>query len=570
MSNILLIIGKKNLLLFFAILTFNIFQIILEILSIGLILPILSVIVNQEIIFENKYLFIIYQNINATDPNDFLKKLLIFLFFLYSLKIILIIFFKFLHIRYQNNLIKYLSVKIISNYLTMDYYFFLKNKNSKLISNLYNECKAFVDWYISPLIVIFSELIFALLLLTFLSIVDFKSTFLIFIAFGFFGFIFLNLTRRKIGAWGKDRSALSEKIIHNLNQIFDGIKLIKIFQKENYFINLFNKDQSKVLSSLSKNDLISFLPRVFLEYLIVILLIIVLFFNLNKTETIINLIPLIGLYTAAVFKLMPCVTKIMISYQNLKFGSPAVKTIFSETQIISDKNDKISSKNLITDFEEINFKNIGFSYDKNTKVISNLNFNVTKGEFIGLIGETGSGKTTFLNIILGLLSPASGSILIDGKDYTKNYHLTKKIFSLSGQENFLFDETILQNITLENDEKKIDWKKLEDIKKLSQIENMIDQLENKENSLVGENGLFVSGGQKQRISLARALYHDSKIIVLDEITSNLDENTEEKILTNLIKLKGEKTIIFVTHNKGLLKICDKIYKMENQKINLLK
>ena len=160
--------------------------------------------------------------------------------------------------------------------------------------------------------------------------------------------------------------------------------------------------------------------------------------------------------------------------------------------------------------------------------------------------------------------------MIDGKDYTNNYHLTKKIFSLSGQENFLFDETILQNITLENDEKKIDWKKLEDIKKLSEIENMIDQLENKENSLVGENGLFVSGGQKQRISLARALYHDSKIIVLDEITSNLDENTEEKILTNLIKLKGEKTIIFVTHNKSLLKICDKIYKMENQKINLLK
>ena len=161
---------------------------------------------------------------------------------------------------------------------------------------------------------------------------------------------------------------LSEKIIHNLNQIFDGIKLIKIFQKENYFINLFKKDQSKVLSSLSKNDLISFLPRVFLEYLIVILLIIVLFFNLNKTETIINLIPLIGLYTAATFKLMPSVTKIMISYQNLKFGSPSVKTILGESQIISEKNNKISSENLITDFEEINFKKYKFfSYNKNKK-----------------------------------------------------------------------------------------------------------------------------------------------------------------------------------------------------------
>ncbi len=337
----------------------------------------------------------------------------------------------------------------------MDYYFFLKNKNSKLISSLYNECKAFVEWYISPLIIILSELIFVILLVTFLSFVDFKSTFAIVVAFGFFGFIFLNLTRRKIGAWGKDRSRLSEKIIHNLNQIFDGIKLIKIFQKENYFINLFKKDQSKVLSSLSKNDFISFLPRVFLEYLIVIILITILFFNLNNTEAIINLIPIVGLYAAATFKLMPSVTKIMISYQNLKFGSPAVQTMFSETQIISNENNKLNSENLITDFQEINFKNINFSYDKNKKkIINNLNFKLLKGEFIGLIGETGSGKTTFLNIILGLLSPISGSILIDGKDFTKNYHLTKKIFSLSGQENFLFDDTILQNITLENDEKK--------------------------------------------------------------------------------------------------------------------
>ena len=177
-------------------------------------------------------MFILYQNINSTDPNDFLKTLLICLFFLYSLKIFLTIFFKFLHIRYQNNLIKHLSVKIIGNYLSMDYYFFLKNKNSKLISNLYNECKAFVEWYVSPLIIILSELIFVVSLITFLSIVDSKSTFTIVTTFGFFGFIFLTLTRKKIGVWGKDRSRLSEKIIHNLNQIFDGIKLIKIFQKK--------------------------------------------------------------------------------------------------------------------------------------------------------------------------------------------------------------------------------------------------------------------------------------------------------------------------------------------------
>ena len=249
MYKIISIIEKKNLLIFIFILIFNLFQIISDILSVGLILPILTVIVDPEIIFNQKYLFQIYSFLNSTDPSDFLKKLLILLLFLYSLKTTLSIIFKYFHIKYQFNLIKFITIKIIKKYLSLDYYFFLKNKNSKLISNLYNECKAFVEWFISPLIVILSEFIFVSSLIFFLLLVDIKSTLLILGLYMTFGFIFLNLTRKKIGTWGKDRQILSENLIHNLNQIFEGIKIIKVFQKEKYFVELFKKDQSKILLS---------------------------------------------------------------------------------------------------------------------------------------------------------------------------------------------------------------------------------------------------------------------------------------------------------------------------------
>ena len=307
------------------------------------------------------------------------------------------------------------------------------------------------------------------------------------------------------------------------------------------------------------------MPRVLLEYLIIVILLLILFFGIREEQNLLTSIPLIGLYAGATFKLLPSISKILVSFQNLKFGSPSLNRVYNEVE--KSKNFKeidYKESNQKKDFQEIIFKDLMYKYSSGSDyVLNKVNLSITNGQFIGIIGESGSGKTTLLNIILGLLKPDNGYIYIDGKDCTKDFTLYRDWFSLSSQENFLFDNSIMQNITLENNIENIDYDRFRSSKNISELNPVIDKLKNKDKSMVGQNAILISGGEKQRISIARALYKKAKIIILDEFSSNLDEEIENKIIENLKFLKKNKTIIFVTHKKNILKICDITYKMKN-------
>jgi ABC-type bacteriocin/lantibiotic exporter with double-glycine peptidase domain len=276
-----------------------------------------------------------------------------------------------------------------------------------------------------------------------------------------------------------------------------------------------------------------------------------------------NEIPVIALYAAAALKLIPTASKIMISFQNLKFGTATISRVYEEVKI---QNASINEKNYkLDDFKSIEFENVNYSYDHEKEIIKNASIKIQKGEFIGIVGQSGSGKTTLLNIILGLIPPQKGKILIDGKDQTKGYSNIRNLFSLVSQDVFLFDDNIESNISLESTLKNIDQDKLKEALKLSQLENFIKNSINNVKTNVGEKGISVSGGQKQRISIARALYRNSHILVLDEATSNLDLETEKKILDSLLTIRGKKTIICVSHRISSLKSCDKIYTIDQNK-----
>ena len=481
---------------------------------------------------------------------------------------LLSILFKFLHVKFQFYLVRFVTIKIIKKYLSLDYEYYLKNKSSKMISTLYNEGSAFIDWYISPMIVIISEFIFILSIIVLLLYVDVKSTLIIMSIFLLFIIIFLLSTRTQILKWGKNRQKIAENLIKNLVEIFDGIKVIKIFQKEELFLNIFTSNQKKMQSLSQNNDVILFLPRVLLEYLVLISIIIILYITTFSDTDLSNKIPVIALYAAAALKMIPTASKIMVSFQNLKFGAPTIDRVYEEIKTQNNLNElkKIAKE----DFNSIIFKNITYYYEKDKKILNNISFDIKKGEFIGLVGQSGSGKTTFLNLILGLIKPKFGSIEIDSKDVTNDYSNLRNLFSLVSQDVYLFDNNISTNIALEPDQSKVDKNKLYEVLNLSQLTDFVKIKKNIEDIEVGEKGFSISGGQKQRISIARALYKDSKIIVFDEATSNLDIEMEDKIIESMKPLKGKKTMIFVSHRPSSLKICDKIYTIEDQKLKKLK
>tara|TARA_Y100000741_G_scaffold365237_1_gene361195 strand:- start:11241 stop:12959 length:1719 start_codon:yes stop_codon:yes gene_type:complete len=562
LKKIKFILGNNNIYKLLLIILLNLFQTMLEIISLGLIIPIMSAIIEPDLTKGPKFISFLYEFFGTKNNIDFLKILLLILFSIYTLKLVLSIFFKYIHVKFQFSLVRFVTIKIIKKYLNIDYEHFLKNKSSKMISTVYNEGSSFIDWYISPLIVIISEVIFVASVLALLLYVDVVSTLVIVSMFLLFAIIFLLSTRSKIQKWGKDRQSLAENLLKNLSEIFDGIKVIKIFQKENFFLEVFSKNQKNMQSLLQKNDVVLFLPRVMLEYLVLISIMIVLLIAISSGSDLSNKIPIIALYAAAALKLIPSASKIMVSFQNLKFGAPTITRVYEEIRI----ENKFRENQIINnDFKSIKFENISYSYNNDQNIIEDTSITINKGEFIGIKGLSGSGKTTILNIILGLIAPKNGKIFVDEKNVTDSYSNFRNLFSLVSQDVFLFDGSVAKNVALEFDKKDIDENKLRNALSLSQLENFIKSAKNNLDTDVGEKGISISGGQKQRISIARALYRGSKILVLDEATSNLDLETEEKLIHSLSSLKGKKTIIYVTHRVSSLKLCDKIYTINQNK-----
>ena len=561
------ILGNQNIFRLFLIILLNLLQTILEILSLSLIIPIITSIIEPDLTESSKFINLLFNYLGSENNIDFLKSLLLVLFILYSCKLLLSILFKFLHVKFQFYLVRFVTIKIIKKYLSLDYEYYLTNKSSKMISTLYNEGSAFIDWYISPIIVIVSEFIFILSIVILLLYVDVKSTLVIISIFLLFTIIFLFSTRSQILKWGKSRQKLAEILIKNLVEIFDGIKVIKIFQKEKLFLNIFATNQKKMQALAQNNDVILFLPRVLLEYLVLISIITILYITTFSSSDLSNKIPIIALYAAAALKMIPTASKIMVSFQNLKFGAPTIDRVYEEIKTQNNLNE--IKQNFKEDFKSIVFKNITSYYEKDKIILNNVSFDINKGDFIGLVGQSGSGKTTFLNIVLGLIKPKSGKIEIDGQDVTNDYSNLRSLFSLVSQDVFLFDDNISANIALEPDESKVDKNKLDKVLNLSQLKDLVKIKKNIADIEVGEKGISISGGQKQRISIARALYKDSKIIVFDEATSNLDIEMEERIIEAMKPLKGKKTMIFVSHRPSSLKICDKIFTIEDKKLKKL-
>ena len=356
--------------------------------------------------------------------------------------------------------------------------------------------------------------------------------------------------------------------IKNLQQGIDGIKAIKLAGIEFEFINYFKFHINNFASVTTKMFILQTVPRFYLEFLAIISLSGLIFFLLYLDYSFDKLLVVVGLFAAAAFKILPSINRILAAFVNMRYGLASIDVVYDDMRLKSSTNlsSSINKKKLPLK-SEIILKDISYKYpNTKNKIIENLNLEIKANSTIGIIGKSGSGKSTLIDIIVGILTPNSGEVIVDSINMKKVIREWQNNIGYIPQTIYLLDDTIKKNIILSSKSNTIDEKAFVKAIQLSQSESFINNLSQKTETYVGEFGVRLSGGQKQRIGIARALYCQNDLLVLDEATSSLDEETEKEIMNTIKSMKGKKTIIICSHNREILKNCDKVYLVQNQKL----
>ena len=360
-------------------------------------------------------------------------------------------------------------------------------------------------------------------------------------------------------------------MVEKVQQSYNGLKEILIYLKESFFINTFEKIVGETTSVKIKTQTLVDIPKTFIEMIAVIIFIavvlIIYFYNPNPSY----FIPILGLYVGVSFKLMPALNRIIACSQNFKNTTATFHKISDEIDLF-DKNLELIreiKENQITPIkfnQKLILKNIFFKYpSKSEDLFDNLSLEIIKGQTIGIKGQSGEGKSTLINMICGFIIPNKGEILVDGNySIQKNIRGWRSIIGYIPQQTYLFNGSIKENICFSKNEP-VNESFFNEVVNMAQLRDLVDLSPQKENTQVGERGILLSGGQTQRIALARCLYRNPQILILDEATSSLDENNEKKILDSIRLLKGAKTIIIVSHRDSALSFCDKIIHISKTK-----
>jgi ABC-type multidrug transport system fused ATPase/permease subunit len=540
---------------------------IFEMIGIGLIIPIIVLVIRgKETLLELDFFSQHKYFINHYSDLELLIITLIFTVIIYLIKYVFLIITYSYQFNFSYKVLNRIVNDILEKYLKKPYAYFFDVNSSRLINNLFNQANIFVSQVIEPLLLITCELIIFFFILIFLlyfqpTIVLTGLFFLIAPTLIFFFFI-----KKKIKSWGVQQQTYDEKVIKNLQEIFQGIKEIKIFQKEKSFLSSFKK-YFLICTKARKNILISNnMPRLWLEFLSIILFTLFLIIYI-RIKTVDEIISILAIFSLSFFRVLPSLNRIIQAVQSLRFGSASASRVHNELALSDTVCGYLKIKqNLIFEFISISFKNVSFFYKNDNQILKNINLSINKNDFIGIIGKTGSGKSTFIDIFIGLIPITGGKIYINGDKEILEVG-NKSWLNLIGyvpQSCNLLDQSILTNITLEEDVDKIDYDYLNYCIKISQIYDFIQTMPHKLETQIGERAIQISGGQKQRIALARALYKKPKILILDEATSALDEQTETNIINNIKKM--DLTVLMVTHQKKLLNYCNKIFNFDNEKI----
>ena len=546
---------------------FSISIILFELLGLASFLPIISSITNNQKYTYDINSFIEIIPFLKNSSFSLIEFCLIFLISVFLIKSIVIYYANRIVNKITLNFLNQLNTKIINLYLSQDYEFFLQNNSSRLV-NICNTQSSKIKIVLENIINLFIEIFISLSIIITLLIFFGKLTVLLFLFFSLFILFYILFVKKTFLVIGKNNQDYQFKISKILTEIFNSIKELYVFNKKDIFISIFNKNTKALSQNEYLQAIFNFIPKFWIDFIIVFGFSFVIYYFTNTSNSL-DLVSILGIFALSISRFVPGTSKIIFLFQKIIVSKDSLDLIYKE--FIQLTNQKKSSVENLPDlyFQDISLNNISFKYSSSKNfILKNINLRITKGDTVGFFGNSGSGKTTLLEIFLGLLKINEGSIKINSIDvYQLNDYWRKNIGYIS-QSPYLFDDSVLNNITFMEEDKKINHQMIEKVIDMSQLGNFINNLPHGIKTIVGDKGVRISSGQKQRLAIARALYRDSKILVFDEATNALDSKTEIEILDSIknLNIKYGITILFVTHRLDLIRDFKYIYKVEQKSL----
>ena len=490
---------------------------------------------------------------------------------LYTLKSGFLIYLTYVQNDYLTKVVRYKSDQLFSNYFDQDYIYFTR-KNSSSIVKLFQLELNYLMSYLSSLTFVITEVCMALAIVATLIALEPLGALLVALFFGGLSFLFYSYFRQRLSTYGKQRESIDETLAKNILESFQSVKEIKLNNCFAYFDNIHKQNNARRTQIIRNQFVLGQLPRLFLEVVAVMGLSLFIITLLWQGEDTAQMVSILTLFVAGSFRMIPSLNRVLNGVQNMRYLNASIDVLHKEFSSLKRKNSISSTKKERLKLNvKIRFDNISFGYTEKTKILDGINLDIPVGNTIGIIGESGVGKTTFLDVIIGLLPSQSGHFFIDDHEVTsENIIQWQKNIGYVSQLITLTDDTIKKNIAFGIEDDQIDDNKMSTCISKAQLKDFIEVQEKGLETIVGERGIKLSGGQRQRIGIARALYHDPEVLIFDEATSALDQTTEVNFMSAIEQFKGDKTIIIVTHRLSTLRFCDSIYEIKNTKLEPIK
>jgi len=533
----------------------------LETISLGIVVPIIGILTQDD--YQQKYPFIvdIFGNLSR---EELISAVMVAMVLIYVVRSLFLFWSLWIQKGFSASVSGRLSQSLFSIYLRQPYMFHLQRNSSTLMRNAKNATSV-VTCGVDPFLVLLTDGLVAIAMFALLIAVEPVGTLAVLLVFGLSTFVFQRTTRRRIDNWGYQVDYHETKILQHLQEGFGGAKDVKVLGRENEFLSQHEKHLGESIRINRIYNVILTLPRSFMEIITIVGLCLLVVSMVVRGRELADIVPILGLFAAAAFRVMPSINRLLMATQTLIFNRSIIASVYKD--FLLDSPDSLSLKSETKFATQLELTDVSFKYPTAANAsLQNVSLVVKRGEAVGFVGPSGAGKSTLVDVILGLFAPTSGVVKVDGQDVQQNLRNWQNQIGYVPQAIYLTDDTLRRNVAFGLNDENIDDNLVRNAIRLAQLEDFVATLPEKLETVVGERGVRLSGGQRQRIGIARALYHNPSVLVLDEATSSLDTPTEHGVMQAVQALQGSKTVLIVAHRLSTVEYCDRLYKIENARI----